>query len=65
VEELEALEAVDKINRDMSSLEEKLMPGTLALNWSAFMPSILKGNSRFDKLVGASHNTALVAVSNL
>jgi hypothetical protein len=29
------------------------------------MPSILKGNSRFNELIGASHNTALVAVSNL
>jgi hypothetical protein len=32
VEELEALEVVDEINRDMSSLEEGLMPSTLALN---------------------------------
>jgi hypothetical protein len=32
VEELEALEVVDEINRDMSSLEEGLMPGTLALD---------------------------------
>jgi hypothetical protein len=65
VEELEALKAVDKINCDMLSLEEGLMPGTLALNWSAFMLSILKGDSGFNKLVGASHDTALVAVSNL
>jgi hypothetical protein len=49
----------------MSSLEEGLMPGTLALDWSAFMPSILKSNSRFDELMGASHDTALVAVGNL
>jgi hypothetical protein len=49
----------------MLSLEEGLMPGTLALDWSAFMPSILKGDSGFDELVGALHDTALVAVSNL
>jgi hypothetical protein len=65
VEELEALKAVNKINRDMSSLEEGLMPSTLALDWSAFIPSILEGNSRFNKLMGASHDTAPVAVSNL
>jgi hypothetical protein len=64
VEELEALKAVDKINCDMSSLEEGLMPGTLALDWSAFMLSILKGDSGFNELIGASHDTALVAVSN-
>jgi hypothetical protein len=49
----------------MSFLEEELMPSTLALNWSAFMPSILKGDSGFNKLIGASHDTALVAISNL
>jgi hypothetical protein len=65
VEELEALEAVDKINCNMSSLEEGLIPGTLALDWSVFMPSILKGDSGFDELIGALHDTALVAVSNL
>jgi chemotaxis regulatin CheY-phosphate phosphatase CheZ len=65
VEELEALEAVDEINRDMSSLEEELMPGTLTLDWSAFMPSILKGDSRFNELISASHDTAPVAISNL
>jgi hypothetical protein len=64
VEELEALEAVDKINCNMSSLEERLIPSTLALDWSAFMPSILESNSRFNELVDASHDTALVAVSN-
>jgi hypothetical protein len=32
VEKLEALEAVNEINCDMSSLEEGLMPGTLALD---------------------------------
>jgi hypothetical protein len=29
------------------------------------MPSILEGDSGFDELIGASHDTALVAVSNL
>jgi hypothetical protein len=32
VDELEALEAVDAINCDMLSLEEGLIPGTLALD---------------------------------
>jgi hypothetical protein len=65
VEELEALEAVNEINCNMLSLEEGLMPSTLALDWSAFMPSILEGNSEFNELMGASHDTAPVAVSNL
>jgi hypothetical protein len=65
VEELEALEAVNEINCDMLFLEEGLMSGTLALDWSVFMPSILKGNSKFNELIGALHNTALVAVGNL
>jgi hypothetical protein len=64
VEKLEALEAVDKINRDMLFLEEELISSTLALDWSVFMPSILKGNSGFNELIGALHDTALVAVSN-
>jgi hypothetical protein len=64
VKKLEALEAVDKINCDMSSLEEGLIPSTLALDWSAFMPSILKGDSGFNELIGASHDTAPVAVGN-
>jgi hypothetical protein len=32
VEELEALEAVNEINYNISSLEEGLIPSTLALN---------------------------------
>jgi hypothetical protein len=28
------------------------------------MPSILEGDSGFDELMGASHDTALVAVGN-
>jgi hypothetical protein len=32
MKELEALEAVNKINCNMSSLEEGLMPSTLALD---------------------------------
>jgi hypothetical protein len=65
VDKLEVLEAVDAINRDMSSLEEGLMPGTLALDWSAFMLSILKGDSGFDELIGASHDTAQVVTGSL
>jgi hypothetical protein len=29
------------------------------------MPSILKGNFRFNKLIGASHDTAQVVASSL
>jgi hypothetical protein len=52
------LEAVDRINQEVSLLKDGLMLGTLLLNWSAFMPSFLKGNSRFEELMGASLNTA-------
>lgn len=47
VEDLEALEAVEGINRDVAQLEEGLMPGSLALDWSAFMPSVLEGDPGF------------------
>jgi hypothetical protein len=32
VEEIEALEAVDGINQEVSLLEDRLMPGTLSLD---------------------------------
>jgi hypothetical protein len=32
VEEIEALEAVDRINQEVSLLEDRLMPGTSSLN---------------------------------
>ncbi len=50
VEEIEALEAVEGINRDVSQLEDGLMPGSLALDWSAFMPSVLEGDPGFPLL---------------
>jgi hypothetical protein len=57
VEEIEALEAVDGINQEVSLLEDGLMPGTSSLNWSAFMSSYLKGDSGFEELIGASPGT--------
>lgn len=57
VEDIEALDAVDGINRDVAQLEEGLMPGSLALDWSAFMPSVLEGDPEFpsfdDNEIGA------------
>jgi hypothetical protein len=44
VEEIEALEGLDAINREVGLLEDGLMPGTSALDWSAFMPSVLDGD---------------------
>jgi hypothetical protein len=64
VEELEALEAINAVNRDIAVLEEGMMLGTLALDWSAYMPSVLKGDPSFDEAFSASHNTARVDVSN-
>jgi hypothetical protein len=54
VEDIEALEAVDEINREVAILEDGLMPGTLALDWSAFMPSFLEGDPGFDGTVPIS-----------
>jgi hypothetical protein len=53
VEEIEALEAAEAINREVSMLDEGLMPGSLALDWSAFMPSYLDGDPGFDEPFGA------------
>lgn len=44
VEDIEALEAVDAINQEVLLLEDGLMPGTSALDWSTFMPSVLEGD---------------------
>jgi hypothetical protein len=65
VEEIEALEAVEDINREVNLLEGGLMPGTSALDWGAFMPSCLEGDPGFDKLLGVPPNTALSAVGSL
>jgi hypothetical protein len=34
------------------------MPGTLSLDWSAFMPFFLEGDFGFEKLIGALPGTA-------
>lgn len=60
VEDLEALEAVEGINRDVAQLEGGLMPGSLALDWSAFMPSVLEGDPDFLSL----DNTGTEAVGS-
>jgi hypothetical protein len=64
VEEIEALEAVDGINQEVSLLEDGLMPGTSSLDWSAFMPSFLEGDSGFEELMGASPGTAQVVAGS-
>ena len=64
VEEIEALEAVNAVNRNIVILEDSIMLGTLALNQSAYMLSVLKGDPNFNKVFSALHNTAQVDVSN-
>jgi hypothetical protein len=64
VEEIEALEAIEDINRKVSLLEDSLMPGTSALDWGAFILSCLEGNPSFDKLLGVPPNTAPPAVGS-
>ncbi|CAI6340399.1 unnamed protein product [Periconia digitata] len=54
VEEIEALEALEGLNKDVGNLEDGLMPGTLALDWSSYMPSVLEGDPLFDEAVLAS-----------
>ena len=41
VEEIEALEAAEDLGRELSNLEDGLMPGSLALDWGVFVPSEL------------------------
>jgi hypothetical protein len=64
VEEIEALEAVEDINREVNLLEGSLIPGTSALDWGAFMLSCLEGDPGFNKLLGVPPNTALPAVGS-
>lgn len=64
VEEIEALESLEAVNRDVGFLEEGLMPGTLALDWSAFMPSFLDGDPGFDVSLDAPHDTAKAGVGS-
>ena len=47
VEDIKALKAVDGINYEVSYLKNRLMPGSLALDWSAFIPSALDSNPEF------------------
>jgi hypothetical protein len=61
VEEIEALEAGEGLNREMALLEDGMMPGTLALDWSAYMLSFLDGDPSFDGLVVDSYGTVLAA----
>jgi hypothetical protein len=65
VEEIEALEAVEDINREVNLLEGSLMPRTSALDWGAFMLSYLEGDPGFNELLGVSPNTAPPAVGSL
>jgi hypothetical protein len=44
VEEVEALDEGESINREVSVLESGLMPGTPALDWAMFTPSWLEGD---------------------
>jgi hypothetical protein len=41
-----------------------MMPGTLALDWSVFMPSCLEGDPGYVDALGASHDTAQVTASS-
>lgn len=52
VEDLEALEAMEWANQEVSTLEGGLMPGTSALDWSVFMPTFLEGDPGFAEAVG-------------
>jgi hypothetical protein len=65
VEEIKFLEAAKNINCEVSILEERLMPGTLALDWSAFSSSYLEGNSMFNDFLVKSHSTSVGRVSSL
>ena len=51
VEDIEALEAIEWANREVSTLEGGLMLGTPALDWSVFMPTFLEGDPRFAKAI--------------
>jgi hypothetical protein len=64
VEDIEALEAAEDINREVGILESGLMPGTLALDWGAFSPTYLEGDPTFDDFLGESHGTAQAVGDN-
>jgi hypothetical protein len=64
VEEIESLEAAENINREVGILEEGLMPGTSALDWSAFSPSYLEGDPMFDDFLVESHGTSVGGVGS-
>jgi hypothetical protein len=49
----------------MALLEDGIMPSTLALDWSAYMPSFLDSNPSFNSLVVNSYGTVLAASSSL
>lgn len=63
VEDIIALEAINTVNQEIGLLEDSIMPSTLALNQSAFMPSVLKVDLGFNKAFGASR-TAQASVGN-
>jgi hypothetical protein len=64
VEEIEFLEAAKNINREVGILEEGLMPGTLALDWSAFSSSYLEGNPMFNDFLVELHGTSVGRVGS-
>lgn len=43
-DELEALEGLEDINKEVEVLENGLMPGTSTLDWAVFTPSWLEGD---------------------
>lgn len=53
-EDLSVLEGRESVNSEVQLLENGLMPGTLSLDWSAFMPSWLEGDPLPDGLEGPS-----------
>jgi hypothetical protein len=65
VEDIEALEASKGLNREIALLEDGIIPGTLALDWSAYMLSFLDSDPSFDDLVVDSYGTVLAASGSL
>lgn len=63
VNDLEVLEARDALNSEVRLLEEGLMPGTSALDWSAFPPSWLDGDLLPDLDASASIGEGVVGNS--
>ena len=54
MEEIEALEAMEWANREVSVLEGGLMPGTPALDWSVFTPTFVEGEPGFAEAIGGT-----------